>query len=138
ADFLNQWQAQMTRQMHNPDVIRALLSAMQSFAGANAHDETTRKSAPSTDAHDAAIARLARRLDAVERRLDELARLVSVVAETQKPAGTKPRRRTEPVEQRKRPVATGRRGDAKKPSAKPATPKRGKQQAATKPKPRKR
>ena len=108
AEFLKQWQAQMTRQMHDPDMIRAMLAAMQPF-GAAAHDETSRQSSPAPDAGDDAIARLERRVGQLERLVSELAgRDVSVAAKAKKSAGAAKRVRTKPVAKPKRGVAKKR------------------------------
>ncbi|HOU37218.1 MAG TPA: OmpA family protein [Candidatus Omnitrophota bacterium] len=68
ADFLRQWQDQMTRQMNNPDAIAAMLAAMQQF-GAPPHDANARRPAHAPDARHDAIGDLTERLHALEQQL---------------------------------------------------------------------
>ena len=125
ADFLKQWQTQMTQQMRDPDVIRAMLAAMQPFAAPGAaHDESPQQHAYSAHADDAAIRHLAKRLDAVERTLARFEQLLSLAPEAKNPAGTGRRVRPKPVAKPKRPVAKSKPAMAK--------PKR---RVAAKPKP---
>lgn len=118
AEFLKQWQEQMTKQMRDPDIIRTMLAAMQPF-GAKAHDENARQPAPAMDAHGDAIRKLTRRVDALERELADLhAQLLSMDAKAKKPTGARRRSNAKPVAKPKRAVAKPKRTVAKQ--AKPA------------------
>jgi hypothetical protein len=115
AEFLKAWQTQMTNQMHNPDVIAAMLAAMQSF-GAKTDDQDARKPSHAPDAGDDAIRQLTRRIDGLERELAALhARLLSLAAQTKNPARAGNGRHAKPVAAIKRPVAKAKRGVAAKP-----------------------
>ena len=117
ADFLRQWQEQMTRQMGNPDTIAAMLAAMQQF-GAPPHDANARRPSHAPDARHDAIGDLAKRLHTVEQKLHRLhARLDAA----EKSARTTGRADAKPVAKPKRTVAK------RKPVSKP-------KRAATKPK----
>lgn len=120
ADFLKAWQKEMTRQMHDPDMIRAMLAAMQPF-GVKQNDEPAQQPAATDDARDAAIRKLERRLDALERELARVASLVPVAAKAQNPTGASKRGRNGSVANRAKPVAKSKRPVAKgaKPAGKP-------------------
>ena len=110
ADFLRQWQQQMTQQMGNPDTIAAMLAAMQHF-GAPPHDANARRPAHAPDARDDAIGDIARRLHAVEQQLRKLhARLDAA----EKPARTTKRAHAKPVATFKRAVPATKRTVAKR------------------------
>jgi hypothetical protein len=121
AEFLRQWQEQMTKQMTNPDAIRAMLDAMQHF-GKPAHDANARRPAHAPDARDDAIGDYAKRLLAVERQLSALGKQFSElharVDAAKKPARASNRPSASAVEKNKRPVA--KRKPVAKPKRKPA------------------
>jgi uncharacterized protein YPO0396 len=110
AEFLRQWQEQMTRQMSNPDTIAAMLAAMQQF-GAPPHDANARRPAHAPDARDDAIGDLAKRLDAVEQ---QLRRLHARLDAAEKPARTAKRADAKPVAKSKRAVPATKRAVAKR------------------------
>ncbi len=110
AEFLRQWQEQMTKQMSNPDTIRAMLDAMQHF-GKPAHDANARRPAHAPDARDDAIGNLAKRLDTMER---ELRRLHARMDAAEKPARTRKRATAKPVAKREATVGKPKRADAKR------------------------
>lgn len=110
AEFLRQWQEQMTKQMSNPDAIRAMLDAMQQF-GKPAHDANARRPAHAPDARDDAIGDLAKRVHALER---ELRQLHARVDAAEKPARTGKRANAKPVAKSKRAVDKPKRTDAKR------------------------
>lgn len=121
AEFLREWQAQMTRQMTSPDAIRAMLEAMQQF-GKPPHDANAQHPAHAPDARDDAIGDLAKRLHAVERELRQLhARLDAA----QKPARTGKRAAANPVAKRKPAMGKPKRANAQRiqPKRKPAKQK---------------
>lgn len=109
AEFLRQWQEQMTKQMTNPDAIRAMLDAMQQF-GKPPHDANARRPAHAPDARDDAIRDLAKRVHALEH---ELRQLHARMDAAQKPARTGKRADTKPVAKSKRAVAEPKRTAAK-------------------------
>ena len=114
AEFLRQWQEQMTKQMTNPDAIRAMLDAMQHF-GKPAHDANARRPAHAPDARDDAIGDLAKRLHAVEQ---QLRRLHARMDAAEKPARTGQRPCDGHVEKNKRPVAKRKPVVRSKPTSK--------------------
>ena len=114
ADFLRQWQEQMTRHMTNPDTIAAMLAAMQQF-GATPHDANARRPAHAPDARDDAIGDLAKRLHAVEQ---QLRRLHARMDAAEKPARTGQRPCDGHVEKNKRPVAKRKPVVRSKPTSK--------------------
>lgn len=119
AEFLKNWQTQMTKQMRDPDMIRAMLAAMQPF-GAKPHDENARQPAPAMDAADDAIRQLTRRVDALERQLAQLnVRVFSLAAKAKNPAGTGRRGNAKPLAKRAKPVAKPKRAVAKRGKSQP-------------------
>lgn len=101
AEFLRQWQEQMTRQMTHPDAIAAMLAAMQQF-GAKPHDANARRPTHAPHARDDAGGDIAQRLDAVER---NLARLHARLDAAEKSARTGKRPDARDVAKGKRRVA---------------------------------
>lgn len=114
AEFLREWQEQMTKQMTSPDAIRAMLEAMQQF-GKPPHDANARRPANAPDARDDAIGDIAKRLDAVER---ELRRLHARLDAAEKPARTGKRADATAVAKRKPAVGKSKRTNAQRVSAK--------------------
>lgn len=115
AEFLRQWQEQMTKQMTSPDAIRAMLEAMQPF-GKPAHDANARRPAHAPDARDDAIGDLAKRVRAVER---ELQRLHARLDAAEKPARTGKRAAANPVAKREAAMGKPKRANAKRVQPKP-------------------